>query len=130
MKEITPNINYQVETTVTEALLAKTVGSGDVSVYATPMMIALMEEAASKCLLPFLDEGETSVGIMIQTTHSAATPLEMQVTASAEITAVDGKKVTFSVVACDEKEVIGIAVHERVIVQKQKFEQRTAEKKA
>ncbi|MGI5959039.1 MAG: thioesterase family protein [Massiliimalia sp.] len=128
MKEITMHTTWKEETVVTENLLAKTVGSGDVAVYATPMMVALMEKAAAACLKPFLEEGETSVGILMNTTHAAATPCGMKVWAEAEIVEAEGRKVTFRVVARDEKEVIGEAHHQRFILAKEKFEQKAQNK--
>lgn len=129
MKEITINKIEKQEIVVEESMLACNVGSGIVEVYATPMMIALMENTAVKCLEEFMDEGETSVGILMNTTHDAATPAGMNVQVCAKIIAVDRKKVTFEITAQDEKDVIGKAVHERFIVQKDKFEQRAKAKK-
>lgn len=128
MKEIKINTSLTVEKTVSDDMLAKVVGSGDVSVYATPMMVALMEEASSKCLAQFLEEGETSVGIYIGTTHAAATPAGMKVKATAVITEAEGKKVSFSVTASDEKDIIGEATHQRVVLQKERFEQKAEQK--
>lgn len=129
MKEIQLHTKKTMNTTVTKELLANTVGSGEVSVYATPMMIALMEECAASLLKEYLEEGETSVGIMMNTTHDAATPMGMQVHAEAEIVEVNGKKVRFSIIAKDEKDTIGIATHERFIVIKEKFEARAENKR-
>lgn len=128
MKEIQINAYMEKEQIVTDTMLACHVGSGTVSVYATPMMIAFMENTAAACLQQFLDDGETSVGTMIQTTHTAPTPVGMKVCVHAEIIAVDRKKVTFSITAYDEKDCIGKAIHERFIVQKDKFEQKALEK--
>lgn len=128
MKEIRLHETKTIEKKVTENMLANRVGSGDVSVYATPMMIALMEECASSLLASFLEEGETSVGIRMDATHDAATPLSMNVKATAKITAVDGKKVTFQITAIDEADTIGIAKHERFIVNKERFEQKAMRK--
>lgn len=128
MKEIICNTTYTVKTCVDESKLACNVGSGSVKVYATPMMIALMENCCATCLEQFLDEGETSVGVMMNTTHSAATPCGMNVNATCEIIAVDRKKVTFKVIAKDEKDIIGEATHERVIVPHVKFEERAYSK--
>ena len=130
MKEIAIQASCTRETCVTEDLLASRVGSGSVDVYATPMMIALMEKAASELLVPYLDEGETSVGIHMDATHDAATPQGMKVSATAVVTAVDRRKVIFSITARDEKEVIGTAVHERFIVNKDKFESKAKSKKS
>lgn len=128
MKEIKIGSVLTKEITVTDDLLACHVGSGIVSVYATPMMIALMENTACECLNPFLDEGETSVGVMMNTTHDAATPAGMKVSVTAEITAVDRKKVSFSIIAKDEKDVIGKASHDRFVVVKEKFEAKAQSK--
>lgn len=128
MKEIALQASCMKECTVTEDLLASSVGSGIVRVYATPMMIALMEHAAAAALEPFLEEGETSVGIRMDTTHDAATPLGMKVWAKAVVEAVDRRKVTFHIEAKDEKDVIGVATHERFIVDKEKFEAKAAGK--
>lgn len=130
MKEITIGQTYTKEIVVEKQALAVNVGSGEVAVFATPMMIALMENVAAACLKEFLDEGETSVGVMMNTTHDAATPCGMKVNATATITAVDRKKVTFQVIAKDEKDVIGVADHARVVVNKEKFETRAESKKA
>ncbi len=128
MGDIKVSESYQKEIIVTKELLAITVGSGDVQVYATPMMICLMEDVASNCLKQFLDDGDTSVGTMISTTHISATPIGMKVNAKAVITKVDGKKVSFDIEAYDEKGLIGKGTHERFIVNKEKFEVKTKEK--
>ncbi len=129
MKEIELRASLCKECLVSEEMLASSVGSGIVDVYATPMMIALMENTAATLLSSFLEEGETSVGIRMDTTHDAATPLGMKVWAQAEIIAVDRKKVTFHIVAKDEKDVIGTATHERFIVNKDAFEAKAANKR-
>lgn len=128
MKEIKIGSVLTKEITVTDDLLACHVGSGIVNVYATPMMIALMENTACECLNPFLDEGEASVGVMMNTTHDAATPAGMKVSVTAEITAIDRKKVSFSIIAKDEKDVIGKASHDRFVVVKEKFEAKAQSK--
>lgn len=128
MKEIKIGSVLTKEITVTDDLLACHVGSGIVRVYATPMMIALMENTACECLNQFLDEGETSVGVMMNTTHDAATPSGMKVSVTAEITNVDRKKVSFSIIAKDEKDIIGKASHDRFVVVKEKFESKAQSK--
>ncbi|MEG0362015.1 MAG: thioesterase family protein [Longicatena sp.] len=122
MKDIQIHATYNQETTVSKELLASSVGSGIVDVYATPMMIALMENTAATCLDQFLEQGETSVGVMMNTTHDAPTPLGMKVFVSAEIVGVDRKKVSFKIIAKDEKDTIGTALHDRFIINKEKFE--------
>lgn len=128
MKNIQIDTSLSQEILVNEEMLASHIGSGIVDVYATPMMIAFMENTATTCLEQFLDEGETSVGIKINTTHDAPTPVGMKVSVKATITAVEGKKVTFHLTARDEKDCIGNAIHERFIVNKQKFEIKAKQK--
>ena len=107
---------------------AKVVGSGDLLVYATPCMIALMEGAACESIAPFLAEGESSVGTMMQVNHISATPVGMEVRAESEVTAVEGRKVTFSIKAVDEAGEIGNAVHERFIIKADRFLEKTYDK--
>ena len=123
-------LKKEVFTTVTEENTAIAVKSGTLPVFATPMMTALMEEAAANLLEEYLSDEETSVGISISVQHKAATPVGMKVRAVAEITGVDGRKVTFSVKAFDEKEEIGDGVHERFVVKKDKFLTKAESKKA
>lgn len=128
MKEVQLQTTYTEEHLVKEHDLAVRVGSGEVAVLATPMMIAWMEHASAACLKQYLEAGETSVGVMMNTTHDAATPCGMKVEISVEIIAVDRKKVTFEVIAKDEKDIIGRATHARVVVNQEKFEQRALSK--
>ena len=129
MKEVKTGASLTKRMTVTEKELAVNVGSGDVAVYATPMMLALMEGTAAQLLAEFLEEGETSVGTMISSSHLAATPAGMEVTATATITAAEGRKVSFAVEASDEKGLIGEGVHERFVVIKEKFEAKAQAKR-
>ncbi|MBQ7566926.1 MAG: thioesterase, partial [Oscillospiraceae bacterium] len=92
---------------------ANVVGSGDLMVYATPCMVALMEGAACESVAPFLAEGESTVGVFMEVRHLSATPVGMEVRAESKVTAVDGRKITFEIVAFDEAGEIGRAVHER-----------------
>ncbi len=126
--EIVVGTTFKQEWTVTEDMLAKNMKSGAVSVFATPMMVALMESAASDCLQQFLEDGVISVGASISTSHLAATPVGMKVWAVAEITAVHGRQVDFKVTAYDDKEMIGEAVHSRVYLDKTRFEQKANSK--
>lgn len=109
------------ETLVKKENTAAALGSGAVEVFATPAMIALMETAALNSIAPLLDEGQTSVGTNISTSHLAASPLGMKVWATAEVIEVDRRRVLFSVKAFDEKEMIGEGTHERFIIQEEKF---------
>ena len=112
-------------TIVKECNTAKAVGSGSLDVFSTPMMIALMEEAACNCLADRLEEGQSSVGTQINIQHTAASPMGAEITAIATITSIDGRKVEFEVVAVegvqpDDKE-IGRGTHTRFIINVEKF---------
>ena len=107
---------------------AQVVGSGDLLVYATPCMVALMEGAACESIASCLSEGESSVGISMNVSHSSATPVGMEVRAESEVIAVDGKKITFQIVAYDEVGEIGRATHERFIVKAERFLEKTYDK--
>ena len=109
------------ETLVEQEDTAKSVGSGDLLVYATPCMAALMEGAACESIAPYLAEGETSVGTRMDVQHLAATPVGMEVRAESRLTAVDGRRLTFEITAFDEAGEIGKATHERVVVKTERF---------
>ena len=121
---------YSVSLTVDESKLACSVGSGSVEVYATPMMIALIENCAAACVQDELPEGDTTVGTLINVSHVAATPCGMNVTATATLTAIDGRMLTFHVKAEDECGLIGEGEHQRVIVHTDKFNAKAAAKAA
>lgn len=110
-----------VTTTVSEKNTAKTVGSGSLDVFSTPMMIALMEEAACECLKDGLEAGQTSVGTLINAEHKAASPIGATISATAVIDAVDGRKVSFTVTANEGEKEIGCGKHDRFIVDEEKF---------
>lgn len=110
------------EITVTNELTAKTMKSGTLDVFATPAMIALMEEVAYKSVAPELEEGCGTVGTMMNIKHVAATPVGMKVTCETELVKVDGRALTFSVKAYDECGLIGEGEHERFIVDDAKFQ--------
>ena len=116
------------ETLVEKEDTAQAVGSGGLLVYATPCLAALMEGAAYESIAPELAEGESSVGTRMELTHSSATPVGMQVRAESTVTAVDGRKITFEIVAYDEAGEIGHAQHERVIVKAERFLEKTYDK--
>lgn len=126
--EITVGMLGTAETQVERSDTALEVGSGDLLVYATPCMVAMMEGAAYDAIAPALKEGQTSVGTMLSIQHTAATPVGLEVRAEAEVTAVEGKKVTFRVTAFDEKGEIGHGTHERVLVTSQKFLEKVYDK--
>ena len=107
---------------------AKTMGSGTLDVFATPAMIALMEETAWKSVAEELEEGCGTVGIHLDVSHDAPTPLGMTVTCESELIAVDGRKLTFRVEAKDERGTIGKGIHERFIVNDEKFQVKANQK--
>ncbi len=114
--------------TVTEELLASSLKSGAVRVFATPYMAALMEYAALMLVQPYLPEGITTVGTTLNITHESATPAGMQVRAKAVLTETDGRRFVFAVEAWDELGVIGRGTHERRSVKQAPFEARALEK--
>ena len=109
---------------------APRVGSGMVAVLATPVMINLIEAAALAAAERLLPAGHQSLGIHLDVRHFAATPVGMRVTATAEVTAIDGRTITFKVEARDEKEPIGDGTHQRVVVNVDRFDQRVQRKLA
>lgn len=119
--EITIGMKGIAETCVEREDTAREVGSGDLLVYATPCMAALMEGAACEAIAQCLKETETTVGTMLSIEHTSATPVGLEVRAEAEVTAVDGKVITFDVRAYDEAGQIGHGTHKRAIVNSQRF---------
>jgi fluoroacetyl-CoA thioesterase len=128
MEDIQIGLKGERSTVVTEALLATHLGSGGVQVYATPAMVGLMEAAAVAAIDPLLPEGQASVGVALTVRHLAATPLGQRVRAQAEVTTVAGRKVTFSVQAWDEHELIGEGTHTRYVIDVGRFVERVRSK--
>ena len=116
------------EITVTKELTAISVGSGDLEVYATPAMIALMEGTASESVKSELEEGQGSVGTSIAIKHLAATPVGMRVRCETELVDVDGRRLVFKIEAFDDKDKIGEGTHERFIISNDKFQNKTNSK--
>lgn len=106
---------------VTPAMSASALGSGDMEVLATPSMIAMMENAAMLCVAPSLESSQATVGIYIETFHTRATAIGKTIEVTAVITNIEGRKISFDIVAKDDKGVIGSAKHERFIVEREKF---------
>ena len=119
--EITIGMRGEVFTTAEREDTAKEVGSGDLLVYATPCMVALMEGAACEAIAEALSDTQTTVGIALNIEHTSATPVGLDVRAEATVTAVEGKVIIFEVKAFDEAGEIGHGTHKRVIVNSQKF---------
>ena len=118
---ITVGMKGRAETVVTPENTAAAVGSGLVPVFATPSMIALMENAAVNAVQAQLEEGQGTVGTLLNVSHDAATPVGMKVWAEAEVTAVEGRKLTYTVAAFDEAGPIGTGEHQRFMIQADRF---------
>lgn len=106
---------------VGEAETAAALGAGGVRVFATPLMINLMENAAWQAVQSALPEGETTVGTLVNVRHLAATPVGMRVVATADLAEIDGKRLVFRVSAHDERQLIGEGIHERYQVTLDRF---------
>jgi len=126
--EITVGMKGEAFTLVEREDTAKEVGSGDLLVYATPCMVALMEGAACEAIAQCLSDTQTTVGTALNIEHISATPVGMEVRAEATVTAVEGKVITFELHAYDEAGEIGKGTHKRVLVNSQKFLERTYNK--
>ena len=121
LQELKPGLTGTAETVVRETNTALAMGSGSLHVFATPGMIALMEQAACNAVAACLDEESTSVGTLVNITHDAATGMGKTVTATATLVKVQGRKLVFEITAADEDKQIGKGTHERFIVNKEKF---------
>lgn len=128
LTQIQPGLKGSVEIVVGEQHTAPHVGSGRVRVLATPIMINLMEAAALQAVEGLLPAGHQTVGIHLDVTHVAATPVGMRVRAHAELMRVDKRTLFFDVSAEDEKERIGGGVHERIVINLAKFDARMQDK--
>lgn len=109
------------ESIVAENNTAESMLSGTLRVFATPCVVALMENAAERSIAPFLESSQTSVGTSVNVTHERATPVGMKVWAESEVTSVNGRKISFSVMAYDERGLISRGTHERFIVTSEHF---------
>jgi len=107
---------------------APRVGSGRIAVLATPVMINVIEAAALAAIEHLLPEGHQSLGIHLDVGHFAATPVGLKVSATAEVTGVEGRTITFKVEARDQREVIGGGTHQRVVVNVARFDARVQRK--
>lgn len=118
---LTIGIKGKAVTTADDTNSAASMGSGLLPVFATPSMIALIEKAACESVAPELEEGSGTVGTLLNVKHLAATPLGMKVTAETELVEIDRRRLVFKVEAYDEKEKIGEGIHERFIINNEKF---------
>jgi len=109
---------------------AKVYGSGTLEVFATPAMIALMEKTCLNSVAPYLEEGMGTVGTLLNVKHTAATPVGMQVTVESRLVEVDRRRLVFEVKAFDEAGAIGEGIHERFIIESDKFQKKADAKMA
>jgi len=123
-----PGLVGEAQTVVVPENTAQHMGSGNVAVFATPAMIALMEQAAVNAVTPHLPPGWQTVGVHVDVRHLAATPLGLTVTARAELLKVEGRRLTFRVTAHDGRELIGEGMHERALIDLARFQARIAAK--
>jgi predicted thioesterase len=128
LSSLQPGLNGVAETTVVLENTARHIGSGLVAAFATPAMIALMEQSAVNAVAPHLPDGWQTVGVHVDVQHLAATPVRMKVVARAELVGVTGRRLKFQVTAHDEVELIGRGTHERAVVDLERFGARLASK--
>ena len=119
--ELKKGLSSQSSVTVSAGNTAAAMGSGDLDVFATPAMVALMENAAMKAVADALPEGSTTVGAEMNVTHIKPSGLGAEITATAVLTGVEGRKLTFNVGARDAEGLIGEGIHVRYIVDREKF---------
>ncbi|MBE7022706.1 MAG: thioesterase [Ruminococcaceae bacterium] len=125
MKELTPGICGKIELIVDENVSAMRAASGEMDVFGTPFVIALMEQTADKSVRPYLEDGCATVGTMVNIRHTAATPMGMKAHAESELIEVDGRRLVFRVAVFDEVGQVADGLHERFIIYKEKFMQKT-----
>ena len=123
-------IKGETKVKVNASNTAEAMKSGLLPVFATPMMVAIMEDAAAKSVQPHLKEGQTTVGTLVSVKHLSATPEGMEVRAESELVEVDNRRLVFDVRAYDEKGQIGEGKHERFIIDAERFMEKTNAKAA
>lgn len=117
-----------LEQIVSPEMSAARVGSGLADVFATPMMIALVERTCYECVLPYLEAGQGTVGTLVNIKHLSATPIGMKVWCESELIEVDGHKLSFNIKVYDECGLIGEGVHERFVVDTERFQAKASMK--
>ncbi len=118
-----------IEIKVNSNNTAEAMGSGILSVFATPAMVALIEETAWRSVAPYLEEGQSTVGTKLDIEHVSPTPVGMAVKCETELTEVDGRRLKFNANVYDETGLIGMGTHERFIVNSAKFQSKANSKK-
>jgi fluoroacetyl-CoA thioesterase len=124
MKPVPVGAKGKFEQLVETKHLASQLDPSLAAVLSTPTMVAMMEQAAIEAIKPFLDAGESSVGMTIEVSHTAATPPGHRARAEAEVTKVEGRRLEFSVRAFDDVEEIGSGTHRRAVIDAAKFNDR------
>ena len=127
-EELKAGLTHEIQRQVTEDLSAQKVFPHVPNVYATRAMVGHFEEVCAEMVMPYLGEGEQTVGIGMKFSHTAATPIGMKVRFAAKLIEVEGRKLTFEVEGFDEVEQIGKATHDRFIINAEKFNSKIAEK--
>lgn len=119
--QLKEGLQGKVERIVGEKDTAQSFGSGEVGVFATPIMVGMMENASLRAVDKFLPEVYTTVGTHLNVSHIAATPVGMKVTAQAELIKLEGRVLTFKVEVYDDVEKVGEGTHKRFIVSSERF---------
>ncbi len=122
-------IKGRLEWTVTPDRCAGAVGSGELDVFATPSMIALIEETAWRSVAPYLQPGEGTVGTALDVRHLAATPVGLKVVCETELTLTDRRRLVFTVRVYDPFGLVGEGTHERFVIQYDRFMKKVDEKR-
>lgn len=122
---ISVGMKYKETIKVTEDKLANAMGSGAVPVFATPMMVLIMEEVSALCVKDELEAGQATVGTKLDVSHVSATPAGLDVTAECELIEIDKRRLVFKVAAYDNVGLIGEGTHERFIIDVEKFMSKT-----
>ena len=130
MASLEVGITGSLERTVRDEDTASTIGSGSLAVLATPIMIAAAEQACADLVQPLLDEGMSTVGTRLDIRHLAPTPVGMKYRVDCELSAVNGRVLSFNVLINDERERVGEGTHERVIINEERFLKKALGKKA
>lgn len=118
-------IKNTITITVTKEKTAEVMGSGTLPVFATPSMVALMEQTAAQSVLSYLDEGVTSVGTKINVEHLSADPIGIEVTCESTLIKVDNRRLCFEIEVFDKHGVVGKAYHERFLIKSESFMAKT-----
>lgn len=121
MQPVQPGLEAELTITTTPDMGITHLGKDVPSFYSTPSMISLMEQTAIKAMTPYLDPGEQTVGVQVNVSHIAPTPIGMMVTARAKLVEIKGRRLVFAVEAYNEKEKIGEGTHERVVIDIERF---------